>query len=237
MMLNVCIGYDHRESIAFHVLAHSILRRASRPVAIIPLALSALPQYQRVRSPMQSTDFTYSRFLTPSLADDNAVSIFMDSDMLCLTDICELEDIARSGANPYKDVLVVKHDYTPRDDLKFLHQVQTTYPCKNWSSLMVFNGHRQCVRNLTPQVVNTAEAMYLHQFQWAMDVGKLDTSWNHLVGEYERNPNAKIVHFTLGGPWFKGYERCEFSEAWWEELGDMLHRDSPSFDLVRNWRY
>lgn len=234
-MLTVCIGYDHRESIAFHVLAHSILRRASRPVAIVPLALSALPHYVRPRSPMQSTDFTYSRFLTPSLADDNAVSIFMDCDMLCLTDICQLEDTAI--ANPYYDCLVVKHDYTPRDDLKFLHQPQTPYPCKNWSSLIVFNGHRSRVKSLTPDVVNTAEAMHLHQFHWAQDVGKLDPSWNHLVGEYERNPNAKIVHFTLGGPWFKGYETCEYSEQWFDELHDMLHRDSPSFDLSRIWRF
>lgn len=236
-MLTVCIGYDHRESIAFHVLAHSILRRASRPVAIVPLALSSLPNYQRIRSPMQSTDFTYSRFLTPSLADDNAVSIFLDCDMLCLADICELADIARTGANLYRDVLVVQHDYTPRDEQKFLDQPQTVYPCKNWSSLMVFNGHRSCVKNLTPQVVNTAEAMYLHQFKWCQDVGKLDPAWNHLVGEYERNPHAKIVHFTLGGPWFQGYSRCEYSEQWYDELSDMLHRDRPSFDLVRYWRF
>jgi lipopolysaccharide biosynthesis glycosyltransferase len=236
-VLNVCIGYDHRESIAFHVLAHSILRRASRPVSIVPLALSALPNYTRPRSPMQSTDFTYSRFLTPSMADDNAVSIFMDCDMLCLTDICELEDIARRGANPYHDVLVVQHDYTPRDESKFLSQPQTTYPCKNWSSLIVFNGWRSSVKALTSQVVNTAEAMHLHQFKWCQSVGKLPCEWNHLVGEYEHNPDAKIVHYTLGGPWFKGYERCEYSEEWYAELADMLHRDSPSFDLIRQWRY
>lgn len=235
-MLTVGIGYDHRESIAFYVLAHSILRRASRPIALVPIATSLLPDYKRVRSPMQSTDFTYARFLTPSVAEYNGVSVFLDSDMLCLADICELEDIAHEKWNPYHDVLVVQHDYTPRDETKFLNQPQTIYPCKNWSSVMVFNGHRSSVQNLTANVVNTAEPMYLHQFKWATSIGKLDPAWNHLVGEYAPNPNAKIVHFTLGGPWFKGYEHCEYADAWFAELEDMLHRDSTSFDLLRQWR-
>lgn len=234
-MLTIGIGYDHRESIAFYVLVHSILRRASRPVRIQPIMLSQLDGiYTRPRSPMQSTDFTYARFLTPSMADNNGVSVFLDCDMLCLTDICELEDIARH--NLYHDVLVVKHDYTPRAESKFLNQPQTVYPMKNWSSVMVFNGHRQPVKRLNAEYINRAEPMDLHQFKWAESVGSLDPAWNHLVGEYEPNPNAKIVHYTLGGPYFKGYEDCEYADVWFDELQDMLHRESASFDLYRNWK-
>lgn len=237
MTLKVCIGYDHREAIAYHVLAHSITRRASRPVSIQPIILSQFNGiWTRPRSPQQSTDFTFARFLTPWLAGDgdiSGVSIFLDSDMLCLDDICKLEDIARS--NPYYDVFVVQHDYEPTSETKFLNQPQTVYPCKNWSSVMVFNGHRQRVRDLTPPYVNLASGMDLHQFKWAERVGPLPLKWNHLVGEYPPNPEAALAHFTLGGPWFKGYEKCEFSQAWESELKDMLHRDSPSFDLVRSW--
>lgn len=233
-MLTIGIGYDHRESIAFYVLQHSIMRRASRPVRIIPIATDTMPMYHRPRSPMQSTDFTYARFLLPHLAEHNGTSIFLDCDMLCLTDICQLEDIARSSL--YNDVLCVKHDYTPVEGNKFLNQPQTIYPCKNWSSMMVFNGHRQPVKNLTPYVVNAEDGMYLHQFKWAESIGSLPPEWNHLVGEYQPNPDAKIVHFTLGGPWFKGYEHCEYSTEWFAELNDMLHRDQPSFDFVREWR-
>lgn len=232
-MLTIAIGYDYRESIAFYVLAHSIMRRASQPIRIIPLHTSSLKSiYDRPRSPKQSTDFTYTRFLTPSLAEEG-VSVFLDCDMLCLTDICQLEYEAKKHL--YSDVLVVKHDYTPHDETKFLGQVQTVYPCKNWSSVMVFNGHRQPVKNLTPAVVNKADAMFLHQFGWAPEVGELDLAWNHLVGEYKPNPDAKIVHFTLGGPWYKGYESCEYAQQWFDELRDMQHRDKPSFDLVRQW--
>jgi lipopolysaccharide biosynthesis glycosyltransferase len=205
-MLTIAIGFDHRESIAFYVLAHSIMRRSSGPIRILPINTAILPHYKRPRSPLQSTDFTYARFLTPSLADDNEVSIFMDCDMLCLADIYELHDHARNQM--YADVLVRKHEYTPRDEIKFLGQQQTTYPMKNWSSLMVFNGHRQPVRNLTVKVVNEAEPMFLHQFAWADNVGDLPPEWNHLVGEYPPNPDAKLVHFTNGGPWFRDTWAC-----------------------------
>lgn len=231
--LTIAIGYDHRESIAFYVLAHSITRRSSIPVQIIPINLANLKDdFNRPRSPQQSTDFTFARFLTPYLAKFETC-IFMDSDMLCLADIKELYELARS--NLYADVLVVKHDYEPATSTKFLGATQTNYPCKNWSSLMVFNGHRQPVRNLTPLYVNSASAMDLHQFAWAETVGSLPSEWNHLVGEYAPNPEAKLVHFTLGGPYFAGYQDCEYAHVWYDELKDMLHRDQPSFYLERVW--
>lgn len=223
-MLNIVIGYDEREAIAYHVLAHSLLRHASRPIAITPLKLAPLRNaglYDRSRHPRQSTDFTFSRFLTPFLAQSR-ISIFMDCDMLCRADICELEDIAL--AHPYNDVLVVKHpDYVPATDIKFLTQPQSRYPCKNWSSLMVFNGARLPVRNLTPAVINEAEPMDLHQFKWAQSVGELPAAWNHLVGEQPPNPNAKLVHYTIGGPWFPGFERVEFADLWFNEFELMNH--------------
>jgi len=232
--LKVCIGYDHREAIAYHVLAHSILRRATQPVSIQPIILSQLADiWTRERSPQQSTDFTYSRFLTPYFADDNQPSIFLDCDMLCLADICELADLATR--DPYSDVLCVQHDYVPLAQDKFLGAKQTVYPCKNWSSVMVFNGHRTSVKQLTPEYVNRAAPMDLHQFKWAQTVGRLPPEWNHLVGEYPANPSAKLVHFTLGGPYFKGYEKCEYSDLWFEELRDMQNRESTSFELVRRW--
>lgn len=223
-MLTVFIGFDQRESVAWHVCAHSIMRRATRPVFIAPLMLSQLGQsFTRVRDPSQSTDFTYSRFLTPYLSPTN-VSVFMDGDMLCLTDICELETIALANMNA--DVLVVKHDYVPKTRKKFLGATQTAYPCKNWSSLMVFNGHRIPVRSLTPDYVNHASAMDLHQFKWAKSVGELPVEWNHLVGEYAENVSAKIVHYTLGIPAFKAYETCEYSSEWFQEFEEMTHYDS-----------
>ena len=218
--MKIYIGYDSKETLAYHVLAHSILRRASRPVSISPIALSQLESvFTRPRDSGQSTEFTYSRFLTPYFSR-GGTSVFLDCDMLCLDDITKLDDIAYQ--NPYADCFVVKHDYTPRTKKKFLNQKQTTYPCKNWSSMMVFNGHRSAVRNLTPEYVNAASGMELHQFKWASTVDGLDKEWNHLVGEYPFNPCAKIVHFTLGGPWFEEYKNCDYAQQWRDELSHML---------------
>jgi lipopolysaccharide biosynthesis glycosyltransferase len=228
-MLNICIGYDQNEAVAFHVLAHSILRRASRPVAIIPIYLPQLQAsglYTRERNPKQSTDFTFARFLTPYLAASR-VSIFLDCDMLCLTDICELEDLAI--ADPYQDIHVIKHSYIPKGERKFLDNEQTLYPCKNWSSLMVFNGSRMAVKNLTPAAVNSLSPMELHQFKWCKNIGELPVEYNHLVGEYAPNPSAKIIHFTNGGPWFRAYQNCEFSNEWFEEYDHAFHNTKDPY--------
>jgi lipopolysaccharide biosynthesis glycosyltransferase len=205
------------------------MTRASGPVSITPISLTTLKDiYTRERSPGQSTDFTFARFLTPYLAGAGT-SVFLDSDMLCLCDIYELVNLARQ--NIYADVLVVKHDYEPKKENKFLNQKQTSYPCKNWSSVMVFNGHRMGCRKLTPEYVNQASPMDLHQFRWAVDVGELPPEYNHLVGEYKPNPGAKIVHYTLGAPCFRSYQQCEFAEEWFNELGEVTHCDDPILEL------
>lgn len=230
-MLTICIGFDPHEAIAFNVLAHSITRRASKPVKIIPLRLDQLGEiFTRPKSPEQSTEFTYTRFLTPYLAE-GGTSLFLDSDMLCLCDIYELDACPSRAGEENCDVRVVKHDYTPNPSNKFRNQKQTAYPCKNWSSLMLFHGWRQPVRNLTPDYVNTASAMDLHQFKWAESVGELPLAYNHLVGEYAPNPRAKIIHYTRGGPWFKNFENCEFAKEWFDEFQDMCHCET--YDLFR----
>lgn len=230
--LQVFIGFDPRSSVAYHVLAHSIMRRASRPVSITPLyrpQLRSMGAYLRERTPQESTDFSMTRFLTPYLSGYSDVSIFMDNDMLCLGDICELEDMAR--ANWSADVLVVKHEYTPKADYKFLGERQYHYPRKNWSSVMVFNGHRSAVRSLRPEYVNDALPSDLHQFKWASMVGSLPSTWNHLVDEYPPCENAKLVHFTNGGPWFPETVNCEFAQEWFKEAQDALTAGNLAFML------
>jgi lipopolysaccharide biosynthesis glycosyltransferase len=221
--VTVVIGYDERESIAAYVLAHSIARRASFIPAyrFLRLEQSGL---QRPRDPKQSTDFSFSRFLTPSLDqwDKNRWSIFMDCDMLCRGDIFELLRTAQANETALS---VVKHDYTPTTATKFLNQPQTAYRRKNWSSVMVFDNAK--CQHLVPEYVERASGLELHQFAWLPDheIGALPIEWNHLVGEYAPNPDAKLVHFTLGTPCFAKYEHCEFADEWYQERAAMLYHD------------
>lgn len=216
-MIRVFLGYDRNETVAYHTLAHSIMRHASAPVSITPLVLSQLPM-TRMRDPKQSTEFSFSRFLVPWLCGFKGTAIFMDCDILCRTDVAQL--VGERG----KAVSVVKHEYTPRPEDKFLGQKQTIYEKKNWSSVMVFDCASCPV--LTPQYVNTASGLELHQFKWLGGdymIGGLEPEWNHLVGEFAPNPEAKLAHFTRGGPWFSEYRDCEFADEWRSEASNMMY--------------
>jgi hypothetical protein len=124
----------------------------------------------------------------------------------------------------------VQHpEYEPKEKTKFLGHVQTSYPRKNWSSVMLFRN-KYCER-LTTSYVNTASGLDLHRFAWCPDedLGSLPLEWNHLVGVYEPNPNAKLLHFTEGGPWFRDYAHCEHANEWFEEL----QRACPSVNIAK----
>lgn len=210
------VGYDEKESVAYHVLSHSILRRASVPVSIAPLNRVGLAGiFTRPRGQYDSTDFSMSRFLVPYLCGYEGVSIFMDCDMLCRENIAELLEEA-IGALEGNDCAVVKHDYQPKQARKFLGQEQTRYYRKNWSSMIVFDCER--CSHLTPDVVNDSPGLWLHQFQWAQNIGSIDPSWNYLVGEDGQSPKPKLIHFTNGIPCFSEYRDSEYAEEWFKEL-------------------
>ena len=219
-VINVFIGYDPREAAAFSVLAHSIHARASEPVTIAPLVLDQLKGVlTRERHPLQSTDFSFSRFLTPYLSNYTGWSVFMDCDMLMLDDIAGLFRLR----DERHAVMVVKHDHVPRETVKFLGEPQSRYEKKNWSSVMLFNNAR--CRALTPEYVNTASGLELHQFKWLESdalIGALPARWNHLVGYNAPRPDAALVHYTLGGPYFEHYRDCEYAAAWRTERDRML---------------
>lgn len=230
-MIKIFIGFDSRETVAFSVLAHSIHARASQPVSITPLMLSQLRGiYRRDWHELQSTDFSFSRFLTPYLCNYEGWSIFMDCDMLVREDIANLWSLR----DERYAVQVVKHVHVPREATKFLHQPQSKYEKKNWSSVMLFNNAR--CQALTPEYVNAAMGLELHQFKWLGDdelIGDLPRRWNHLVGYDAHDTNASNVHYTSGGPYFSEYEHCPFSAEWRAEREQMLlvasTRSAPAY--------
>ena len=230
-LVRIFIGYDPREAIAFRVLSHSILRRATLPVSIAPLSLSQLKDVMtRERNPLQSTDFSFSRFLTPYLSGYEGWSLFIDCDMLVLDDIANLWKLRDDRFA----VQVVQHSHVPRETVKFLGATQTKYEKKNWSSVILFNNDR--CRALTPEYVNTASGLELHQFKWLGNenlIGPLPHRWNHLVGYDPPNNDVSLVHYTIGGPYFPEYVDCEYGDAWRAELADMAHfADTIPIDLA-----
>ena len=215
----VFIGYDSKEAVAWHVLAHSILRHASRPVAISPVRLENLRgTFERERNALQSTEFSFSRFLTPWLTGFQGWALFTDCDMLMREDIARLYELRDARFA----VQVVKHHHVPKETTKFLDQPQTKYEKKNWTSVMLMNC-AECSA-LTPEYVNTASGLELHQFKWLGDdarIGELPSKWNHLVDYDPPRADAALEHFTQGGPWFPEYTEVEFAAEWFDERTRM----------------
>ena len=222
-MINIFIGYDSKEQIAYHVLSQSILRNATRPVSITPLNLPNIKyEFSRERGKIESTEFSFSRFIVPKLMDYSGWALFMDCDMLMKADISELWALR----DDRYAVQVAKHDYVPKEKTKFLGQEQTIYPRKNWSSFMLMNC-KKCT-TLTSDFVNTSTGSQLHQFKWIDDdslIGEIPLEWNWLVGEYDKKPDVKNLHYTKGGPYFKHYRDCDYAEDWFEEYNNMKKVD------------
>jgi lipopolysaccharide biosynthesis glycosyltransferase len=215
--LRIFIGWDSREDIAYQVARQSILDNASIPVEIRPNKLSQLVGdgiYTRDIDPLASTEFTYSRFLTPHLAGFEGWALFCDCDFLFFGDVANLAQ--------YMDekfaIACVKHDYRPSNAVKMDCKVQTQYPRKNWSSFMLFNCAHASTSRLTVERVNQETGAYLHRMQWADDsvIGEIPVIWNWLEGWNELPPGGppEAVHFTNGGPWFAEWQNVAFADEW-----------------------
>lgn len=216
----VFVGYDSREDIAWQVCRHSLLRHSDNNVDVVPLRQDELRTrglYTRPHDLAASTEFSLTRFLTPHLADQQDWTIFCDCDFLFTTDIRGVF----ADLDPSKALYCVKHQYTPAYRVKMDGKPQSVYPRKNWSSFMIFNGRHPDVQALTPQVVNSATAAFLHRFEWIKDenaIGELDLDWNFLSGEYARPDTVpKVIHFTNGGPWFEHWSDCDYADLWIRE--------------------
>ena len=220
--MTIYIGYDSREDVAYRVLRSSIKRQCDR--RIVPLVQSQLRAdgiYTRDVDVLASTEFSFTRFLTPILNGYDGWALFVDCDMLFLESPDKLFEVA----DDKYALMCVKHDYNPTTTVKMDGKAQHLYPRKNWSSMMLFNCGHPSNQRLTREVVNSAPGSFLHQMKWLDDeeIGELPHEWNWLIGWYKEpeDGHPKLLHYTEGGPWFKGYEECEYAEAWNREFSAL----------------
>jgi len=222
--MKIFIGYEPREDIAYKVCVHSILARQPK-AEVIPLVqqeLRDLGLYTRDIDKLASTEFTFTRFLVPELCNYNGWALFIDCDTLITTDIQELFHLA----DDRYAVMCVKHDYKVSEDYKMDRQKQTSYPRKNWSSVMLFNCSHPSNRALSNRIINDPDTTgaYLHRMSWLEDkeIGELDHTWNYLADVYTDISYPNIIHYTSGGPWFTEYKNCPFSYNWNMELAQSI---------------
>lgn len=240
--LKIFIGWDSREDIAYQVAKLSILNHASVPVEIIPIKQKDLRKeglYWRDVDNLAATEFTYTRYLIPKLADYKGWALFIDCDFVFLDDVAKLFD----QIDDRYAIMCAQHDYTPKPGIKMDGKVQTVYPRKNWSSMMLINCEHPDNAVLTPELVNDPEktGAFFHRFSWLEDekIGKLSHEWNWLVGWYNEPEDGKplALHYTEGGPWFPQYEDCEYAVEWYrvntqylKSVIDKLKTKVPTVD-------
>ena len=224
--MRVYIGYDTREDIAYQVSAYSI-SKISPSIKISPLKLTDLKSkglYTREEDKLGSTEFTFSRFLIPALNNYEGWALFCDCDIIFLE---PLEKLFSNLDNKYA-VMCVKHDYKPTNTQKMDGKVQTLYPRKNWSSLVLWNCGHPSNKQLTKDIINhqNTTGKYLHRFSWLNDdeIGELSKEWNWLVGWYQEplDGKPKALHYTEGGPWFPEHRFCEYHDIWKKLLLETL---------------
>ena len=210
----IFIGYDHREAIAYHVCSNSIIRHATKPVSIVPLALRNMQDYSETHRD-GSNQFIYSRFLVPHLMDYQGWAIFMDGDMLLREDITQLWNLRDDS----KAVMVVKHDYKTRRSEKYLGARNEDYPRKNWSSVILWNCGHPANATVTPEFVQQATGAQVHRFTWLPDdlIGELPREWNWLPDEFGANADARLLHYTLGTPSFHEFATTPQGDEWHRE--------------------
>ena len=219
--IKIFIGYDSNINSIAHVLTSSILRRATIPVEFTYISLKMIQGFfKRKVEKDSSTEFSISRFLTPYLSSYEGLSIFMDNDIIVTQDIKDLVNLY----DPKYAIQVVKHEYEPKNKIKFLGNEQYVYPKKNWSSVILFNNTK--CRALTPEVVEKKSGKFLHRFEWLEDdslIGEIPLDWNFLVDEYEKPKERapSLLHYTVGGPYFKEYKECDYNKEWNDEMNYM----------------
>jgi hypothetical protein len=235
MNRSIYIGHDPRERDAFAVAQRSILRHLSENIGVHALILDELKErglytrpYERravrngstvlwdtISAAPMSTEHACARFLTPFLAK-SGWAMFIDGDTLTRSDPVPMFE----SLDPSKALYCVKHDYTAGRGLKMDGQIQTEYPRKNWSSVMIFNCDHPSNKNLTLELVNSLPGRDLHRFAWLYDneIGELDPAWNWLAGISNPEIDPKLVHFTEGVPDMPGYEAQPYANEWRAEL-------------------
>jgi len=213
-MIPIFVGYDKRESVAYHTFCQSVISHTKAQVSFSPLSGE-----QRDGS----NSFIYARFLVPHLMHNKGWAIFADGDMICNDDIETLWNMRR----PEYAVMVVQHNYRTKHPVKYLGAKNEDYPRKNWSSLILWNcGHWQN-QILTPEYVKQSSGADLHRFRHLDEskIGALPLEWNWLAMEYPENNKASLIHYTIGTPCFTDYTACDSAELWHNQHAEVNRVD------------
>lgn len=205
-MLNIFIGVDVRQPIAYTALQSSIIARASVPVSITPLLIDSLPITRR-----GLTDFTYTRYLPPYLMGYKGTALFLDADMIVLEDIKELFDLA---------------------DDRYAVQVVKAKQRFEWPSMMLLNCEKctaltpEFIENGTPQNLSWGEVGELPK-EWNHCVGYDEPNLDAKLIHYTMGIPAfkEVQHLERTDDWFQEMKAANSTVGYQELMGKSVHAE------------
>lgn len=204
-MIPIYIGTDPTQKLATAVLKHSILARTHETVRFVELEGIA----SKLQQPMR-TGFSFYRFSVPEHAQFCGRAIYLDADIICLSDI---DALFRLDMGAHGVLARPRGEERP--------------PAWHYTSVLLF----QCERlahwrwdSLCEQA-NTQKQSY-RAMMWARrdspyyaDYGALPDAFNHLN---EHDATTKLLHFTHveSQPWRQSGH--PLAHLWVRELASAL---------------
>lgn len=226
-MIPIFIGHDRRETVGLHVCTQTLIENTEAR-----LSITALTGLQGDAS----TSFSRERWRIPALCGYSGWAVWMESDMMLRPGADIEEVLPLANMVPSAAVALVPHDYETKFPVKFFGQPNPSYPRKNWSSFMLINCRHAVWRRIDE--LGLADKAVLHRFPEVYvgaeqggtelfrpgDVVALPRAWNHLVGEFDHDPAARLLHFTIGIPplWTYTWREKLYVQEWYDARARCL---------------
>lgn len=228
--IRVFVGTDRSQQLAFKVLEYSIRTTTSRTVEIFPLIDIQVPE-PKLKKNRQRTGFSFSRFCIPKMTGFKGRAIYLDADMLVLSDI---DDLWNLELDEY--CVLVQDDPEPH-----VAGVGSKFPFparKKQCSVMVLSCDRlsweidQIVSDLDSGKYTYEQLMYelcvLEEHQIGYAVPQYWNSLEHYDDE------TRLIHFTdmQTQPWVSPWNK--HGNIWINQLSMMINSDRRILRLVKD---
>jgi len=212
-IIKVFAGSDRSQLIAFKALEHSIKRNTKRQVECRQIDNTMMPKCRSIIN-APYTNFSFARFGIPSFTGYKGKGIYVDADMLVMTDIAELWEIPFDGAK----VLLLEQPESELHKKQSKKRKQTAVMVLNCEKLTDWKPEK-IIGDLGIKYDRTA-LMSLHILPENEINESIPTTWN-CMDWYEEGV-SNLVHYTHieTQPWV--YPLHKHRQVWMDELKMML---------------
>lgn len=203
--MRVYVNYDENNLTPYQVCEFSI-KKQHPDWDVLPLCRQDLRKKKIfTRSLHEDNEPDLTRFCVPYLTNYKGLALYCDSSLL-------INDSLQPILDCFDDrfaMACVKHYFETNKRWKQDKHVR--------SSLILWNCKHTANRQLTPQVINSADPDFLHELKWLTkyDVMGLPKTYNYLVGQYPNDAQPKVLNFMYGSPSTRGFENCDYANWWW----------------------